>query len=342
MSLSIARSITHVPLLTIGSKSIQPKITIPTPDSTWNMVRVTELDAGGSKDHILALSYNRNWTQVGDNFSTAAIDSSQVQYTWQFEHKFNNAGEVNWDLAPANSNAYVRAFGLLYTYTTQQTQVGIGINVASGAGGVSMYGGMPFGQIAVKMTATQGVSPAFNLLRPSGKCMMKMRPDAGGIVMSGSTADTDINGTGWGASIYILNTYGGVLVGCTNSISTAYAAMIGNETSTDANPRWRVLATGEMQWGAGSAAQDTNLYRSAANVLKTDGRFIPTAGLTINGDVANPLIIAKDSVPVTPPGAGNLSLRVEVGTNPGTLKIVAYAGTSSSGVVIADNIGSGN
>lgn len=42
------------------------------------------------------------------------------------------------------------------------------------------------------------------------------------------------------------------------------------------------------------------------------------------------------------PGAGKLTLRVEQGTNAGTLKIVAYAGTSTTGVVIANNIGAGN
>lgn len=38
----------------------------------------------------------------------------------------------------------------------------------------------------------------------------------------------------------------------------------------------------------GSSA-DTNLYRSAANTLKTDDRFIPDAGITLNGNVADPV-----------------------------------------------------
>jgi hypothetical protein len=38
----------------------------------------------------------------------------------------------------------------------------------------------------------------------------------------------------------------------------------------DTDQRIVVRANGDLQWGSGSAARDVNLYRSAANVLKTD------------------------------------------------------------------------
>lgn len=44
--------------------------------------------------------------------------------------------------------------------------------------------------------------------------------------------------------------------------------------TADANARWFIRTTGEMNWGPGSAATDTNLYRSAANFLKTDDEFV--------------------------------------------------------------------
>ncbi|WP_110931077.1 hypothetical protein [Paenibacillus bouchesdurhonensis] len=43
-----------------------------------------------------------------------------------------------------------------------------------------------------------------------------------------------------------------------------------------------------------------------------------------------------------PPGVGKAVLRFQPGSTPGTLMLAAYAGTSTTGVVIADNIGSGN
>lgn len=43
--------------------------------------------------------------------------------------------------------------------------------------------------------------------------------------------------------------------------------------SGDANNRFYVANDGTVLWGDGTAAQDTNLYRSAANTLKTDDQF---------------------------------------------------------------------
>lgn len=49
----------------------------------------------------------------------------------------------------------------------------------------------------------------------------------------------------------------------------------------------------------------------------------------------------KITDPGTAPGAAKLALRVVAGTNAGTCKIIAYAGTSTTPVTIADNVGSG-
>ena len=49
----------------------------------------------------------------------------------------------------------------------------------------------------------------------------------------------------------------------------AFAAWVGS----DANDRFEALASGQLQWGPGNAAPDTNLYRMAAGALMTDGEF---------------------------------------------------------------------
>lgn len=51
----------------------------------------------------------------------------------------------------------------------------------------------------------------------------------------------------------------------------------------DGNARWFTRISGEMWWGAGSSVADTNLYRSAANTLKTDDSFIISGDLTVGG-----------------------------------------------------------
>lgn len=52
----------------------------------------------------------------------------------------------------------------------------------------------------------------------------------------------------------------------------------------EASRRWEVNSQGQLFWGDGAASPDTNLYRSAANTLKTDdslvvaGAFTPSVG----------------------------------------------------------------
>lgn len=65
----------------------------------------------------------------------------------------------------------------------------------------------------------------------------------------------------------------------TAAASTAYAAL----QTGDANPRWYTEATGKHWWGDGTAAVDTNLYRSGANALATDDSLTIAGNLTVTG-----------------------------------------------------------
>lgn len=51
--------------------------------------------------------------------------------------------------------------------------------------------------------------------------------------------------------------------------------------SGDGNNRFALQADGALQWGDGTASADTNLYRSAANVLKTDDQLQVAGGIKI-------------------------------------------------------------
>ena len=50
-----------------------------------------------------------------------------------------------------------------------------------------------------------------------------------------------------------------------------------------ATPNFTIDAGGKLNWSSGSATADTNLYRSAANVLKTDDSLDVASNLTISG-----------------------------------------------------------
>jgi hypothetical protein len=51
-----------------------------------------------------------------------------------------------------------------------------------------------------------------------------------------------------------------------------------------ATPNFTIDAGGKLNWSSGSAVADTNLYRSAANVLKTDDSFDVASGKTYKID----------------------------------------------------------
>jgi hypothetical protein len=52
--------------------------------------------------------------------------------------------------------------------------------------------------------------------------------------------------------------------------------------SGDANARWFCRADGQMWWGPGNATQDTNLYRSGLDTLRTDDSFAVGGDLSVS------------------------------------------------------------
>lgn len=52
----------------------------------------------------------------------------------------------------------------------------------------------------------------------------------------------------------------------------------------DTYPRLSIDAGGTVEWGSGSATEDTRIYRSGAGTLTTDGAFVVGTNLNIQGD----------------------------------------------------------
>jgi hypothetical protein len=66
--------------------------------------------------------------------------------------------------------------------------------------------------------------------------------------------------------------------------STASDTAVEIGPSSSATPNFAIDAGGKLKWSSGSAIADTNLYRSAANVLKTDDSFDVASGNTYKID----------------------------------------------------------
>lgn len=110
-------------------------------------------------------------------------------------------------------------------------------------------------------------------VRTAGEANARLRITAGGVLDfgpgGGSAGDTNLYR---GAANQLQTDDSFYLIG---------ASYIANKAvSTDANVRYYIDPSGSINWGAGGAsAVDTNLYRSAPNVLRTDDQFDAAGGL---------------------------------------------------------------
>lgn len=94
--------------------------------------------------------------------------------------------------------------------------------------------------------------------------------------------------------LYDPSTHAAAAVASEVAANGSYAAtttdVLRTRVTTDANPRFTLNADGTLEWGDGTLAADTNLFRAAADLLKTDDTFqalraglglAPTAGDTL-------------------------------------------------------------
>jgi hypothetical protein len=92
------------------------------------------------------------------------------------------------------------------------------------------------------------------------------------------------------------------------------SAMIGVLVEGDTFDRLRVRADGLLEWGPGNAARDTNLYRAAANTLKTDDAFVADGGILLTGaTAATDVFTARVTGDAQPQLVINANGRIEFG-----------------------------
>lgn len=130
---------------------------------------------------------------------------------------------------------------------------------------------------------------------------------------------------------------GGQLLALTNSTSAPTNANLlvtnaasgdlamGVAVSGDTNDRLTVDSNGRLQWGAGNIAVDTNLYRSAANLLKTDDGLIVSLNATVGGAAAlgdngvGELQLHNVTTPPTSPPSGGVVIFAQSAAVPAML-----------------------
>lgn len=101
---------------------------------------------------------------------------------------------------------------------------------------------------------------------------------------------------------------------------------LNTKLTSDANARMVVYADGKHEWGDGTSGRDTTLYRSAADVLKTDDSFVSSTRLAVGtGTIQTPTVYAenvgdRNALQVKATAAGTATLAVLAVETPDTTK----------------------
>lgn len=101
----------------------------------------------------------------------------------------------------------------------------------------------------------------------SGALTFSSTLTSSGASLAGSWAGSP---TFTGTPVFGATTYTGVQQ---SNQSAAANVVEATQVTGDTFDRWRVYGDGKQEWGPGNAARDTNLYRSAANILGTQSTF---------------------------------------------------------------------
>ena len=272
-------------------KAVVGSLTIPsvsTPTVRNRVVHAEQASPDGLfTDNAIGFTYNRSWNSA----TGFARDDITQPTTWLgLESYWVGSTELNIDLSPAKSTRQLRPFGFTAKYDGSVADLSIGTGpYAPGAGGVTLGGGTSqTGLVSIQDRAGSHTSENMLLmLRQDGTASFAWR--AGGPPRLNFSLQPGINASGFG-NYGILKFAGGwdhgeplmefEDLGASAILLNSYAER------TDVNSRLAVLANGEINWGSGVTPLDTDLYRSAAGTLHTDGNLAIGGNLMVTGSKA--------------------------------------------------------
>ena len=239
-------------------------------------------------DEVVALTYNRSWGR----FTGSARDTiAEPLISMGLESYWNGSAELNIDMSPPNSSVALRPFGFNAAYDGSATRLMVGGSpYSAGAAGVLLEGGNNMSGPLINVTDSRGNSATNDLLqmsRQDGSASMAWR--AGGLPRLNFALQTSIDANSFG-NFGVLKFAGEWENGepVLEFESTGLDAMLATSypVNGDAAPRFAMRADGLAQWGAGATAPDTDLYRSSAATLSTDGSLLVGGNLEVVGEKA--------------------------------------------------------
>ena len=248
--------------------------------------------AGRTGDVVLTksdvgLSNVDNTTDAGKPVSTAQATADNLRVlkagdTMSGDLSMGSAVKIVW---ASDTNLYRSAAD---TLTTDDR-----LSVLRTASGASLYIDNRDANGSILSTATAVGSSGYLLgsavvgdttsrfvVRPSGQLEWGTGLAACDTILYRSAADTlktddSFHLGGVGAALKFTSTNPGGIIAEDLDVSSSGNVLLYTKVTGEANRRFQLRNSGRMDWGAGGAtAMDTNLYRSAADLLRTDDAFI--------------------------------------------------------------------
>jgi hypothetical protein len=226
--------------------------------------------------------------------------------------KLGSFGVTNDKGGASSLGAYFEGFGgfdapiALYVSNATTTTAGailptfaiFGGSVSGSGGGAHQWG-------------PGGTSPMDTSLSRSATSTLNT---PGGFIIGGHLTASSAN-IGLTGSSYLVDNPGGGGSGIAFQVGGASAldAVIWDgATSTDTHPRWTVLGTGIMAWGAGGASSpvDTTLRRSATSTLQVRDNLAVSGSLSVTGGISLTGAITATSIFASSTIAANAALTV--------------------------------
>ncbi len=235
-------------------------------------------------DEAIGLSFNRTWNPYA---GSGRDDPTQPLTSLELESYWNGNAEFNLDLSPANSNSLIRPFGYAAAYNGSGAYFQLGGSpYSAGASSAQLYSGTGSNALLI-LTDRSSASSSSNMLqmsRYSGSSSVAWK--AGGIPRLNFALQRNLDANSF-SNFGVLRfggewDYGEPLMEF-ESIGLSAILLRSVPVTTDSAPRFVLLANGDLEWGPGSTASDTDLYRSAASTLSTDGNLVVRGNLAVTG-----------------------------------------------------------
>lgn len=269
------------------------------------MMLTSDGTAGGSRPGVRPGDTSLKVTLSGAGSTTINTAAGVASCSYPAQGVYRAYNQTSWTGTVTAAHATLDRIDLVYLRVWDNTVDSSGLAKAdvvylAGTPATTPLAPVPSGTLIYLPLATisvpsvsHGGSPAVTDARPCAVAPGGILIDAGATAgtYTGQYRDTGAglqrwNGatTAWENALRLL-IGGQVNIGGSSS-GAAFAAILAaassvlesSRVSGDTSNRFQVLADGTFAWGTGAAAQDTNLYRSAANTLTTDDNF--TAAVT--------------------------------------------------------------